>query len=127
MKRMLWLLVVLPALGACDLFGPSGPGALTARVDAPNVEVGAAVLRVSGAGVQGFSSAGGSRVFVREQNEPDTWRVVVVNPDAGELLFRIEVEDVAGPPPSALIFSAADASDEAIPADANVGVAIERE
>lgn len=129
MKRMLRLLalIALSALGACDLFGPSGPGDLTARVDAQDVDVGAAVLRVSGAGVKGFSPAGGSRVFSREQGDPGTWRVVVVNPDGGELLFRIEVEDVAAPAPSTLIFSAADTSDDALPAERNVRVIIDRE
>lgn len=127
MKRSLWILLVLPLMGACDLFGPSGPGTLTARVEGRGVEVGAAVLRVSGPGVRGFSPAGGSRVFSREQLEPDTWRVVVVNPDAGGLLFGIEVDDVSGPPPSTLIFSAADASDDPVGPEANLRVTVENE
>lgn len=132
MKRGLWILLLLPLVAACDLFGPSGPGSLTARVvgqgpDGQGVAVGAAVLQVSGSGVRGIASAGASRIFSRQQTEPGTWRVVVVNPDGGELLFEIEVDDVAAPAPSTLIFTAADTSDEPISPEANLRVTVARE
>lgn len=124
------LLVALPLLAACDLFGPSGPGAVTATVEADSVRVGAAVLQVRGTGIRGFSARGGARIFDRVSDSgeggEETYRLVVVSPDEPGLVFEIEVDDVAAPFPSTLVFSAADASDRTIDATANVRVRMER-
>ena len=128
MRRALCYLLALPLLlGACDVFEPSGPGSLTARVEGQGAQVGAAVLQVSGTGIRDFTAAGDSRLFVRQGSEPDRWRIVVVSPDGGDPVFRIDVEDVSAALPSTLVFSAAGTDDEPLAGDVHVGVTIRRE
>ena len=92
------VLACLLAAGACD-FGPKGPGALTGRVASGPIPVGAIVLEFTGAGITGFSEAGSTRLFFRE-NAPGQFRVVMVTPTPGEMSFQIQVEDVEAPFPS---------------------------
>lgn len=126
MRRFVSFVLAVSLLAGCDaLGGPRGPGTLTARIRARGAEVGAAVLRVSGAGVKGFSPAGTSRIYGRPGARSGTSRLVVVNPHPGDLSFRIRVEDVAAPP-SVEVMSAADGADRLLPAGADVRVSVER-
>lgn len=100
-------LAVLLFMGACDDTGIEGPGALVARVEAPEAELGSAVVEVRGAGIRGFEAVGGSRILTRA-SEDGSHRVVVVDPAGGDLRFRIRVDDVSAGLPGAVVRSAAD-------------------
>lgn len=115
-------LVVVAALGAgaCD-DDPSGPGTLTgwvvSSVDEP---AGAAVIEITGEGIEGFETSGSSRVFsqtVRPPTEEEgegLYRVVVVAPAGSALRFDVRVEDVAAGAPTATLVSVADTANEPI-------------
>lgn len=98
---------VVLALAACDDRGIQGPGALVARVDAPRVELGSAVVEVTGTGIRGFEAVGGSRLFARSAGD-GSHRVVVMDPGGGDLRFRIQVDDVSATLPAAVVQAAAD-------------------
>ena len=118
------VVVMALGVGACDDGALQGPGALVARVDAPDVELGSAVVEVRGSGVRGFEAVGGSRVFTRSVGD-ETHRVVVVNPSGGDLRFRIRVEDVAAALPAALVRSAADTANAVVPPSVSLTMARE--
>ena len=94
MRRALAVVALVSGLlaGACDS-GPKGPGQLTGRVRSGPIPVGAIVLEFSGTGITGFSGSGATKVFFAE-NDPGVFRVAMVTPTAGELSFRISVQDV---------------------------------
>jgi len=95
----------LVAAAACDS-GPSGPGSLTAFVDGSTV--GGVVLEVSGRGILGFEGLSSTRVYASPvAGQPDTHRVMLVNPDSGELRFEIQVRDVGMEDPVIHVVSAA--------------------
>lgn len=101
------LLLVLPLAG-CDLFGPSGPGALeaTVTVDEP---LGALVLELDGGGVTGFQGRGDTRVVGSSRvGSQGRRRVVLVTPDGSPIRFAIEVDDLGADPPSVRVVSAVD-------------------
>lgn len=121
--------VVVPAmvlvLGGCDDRGIQGPGSLVARVDAPGVELGSAVVEVRGTGIRRFEAVGGSRVFTRSAGG-DTHRVVVVDPGGGDLRFRIRVEDVAAVLPATTVRAAADTANAVVGSGVSLTVGRER-
>lgn len=121
--------VVVPAVvvivGACDDQGIQGPGSLVARVDAPDVELGSAVVEVQGTGIRGFEALGGSRVFTRSAGG-GTHRVVVVDPGGGDLRFRIRVEAVAAALPAATVQAAADTANAVVASGVSLTVGRER-
>ncbi len=103
------------ALAACGEDGPSGPGAVEVRVEAPpSVEAGAALLEVTGPGIVGFEAAGSARVFGAPHPPVEGRHRVVVLADGGELVFRVRLEDVAVLPRAAVL-EAADRQNREVP------------
>lgn len=120
------LLLSIPTLlAACDDRGIEGPGALIARVQAPEVVLGSAVLEVDGSGIVDFEAVGDARVFAREQDD-GSHRVVVVDPRGGDLRFRVRVQDVSAAPPSSIVTSAADTANVLVASGVSMTVALER-
>lgn len=104
------MVVALVVGGACSDDRPDGPGTLTAVVDAPT-PLGAVVLELRGAGVTGVTDGRDRVVSSRVGAEGERHRVVVVGETAGDLSFEVEVEDVAGTEPTAVVLSAVDGDD----------------
>lgn len=125
MKRLLPF-VILPALiglAACES-GPSGPGTITAFASGPSV--GGVVLEVQGAGIQGFTARGSSRVYsAAVAGREGTHRVIVITPDPGEMAMDIAVDDLGMEGPTIRVVSAANGDNVAI-ARSNVTVRTER-
>lgn len=113
-------------LGACDLFGPGGPGTVTAHLQRPGEGLGAAVVRVSGPGIRGFSAAADARVFHGDREGEDGHRVVVVNAAGEGLVFGIEVEELGAAPPAVRVLAAADTANAPLPDPGSVVVRLER-
>lgn len=118
--RMALVLAVVLWAGACD-DDPSGPGTFDARVLSPADEpAGAAVIEITGEGIEGFEASGSSRIFARtvraptEENGEGLYRVVVVAPAGSALRFRVRVEDVAAGPPTATLVSVADTANHPV-------------
>ena len=99
-------------VGACDS-GPKGPGQLTGRLRSGPIPVGAIVLEFTGAGITGFSGSGVTQAFFAE-NAPGVFRVVLVTTTAGEMDFKISVQDVEAPFPSITSVQAVGADNGAI-------------
>lgn len=118
--RALLPALLLGSLVGCWDDGPRGPGALVVRVEAGEAELGSALVEVRGPGIQGFEPARGSRVFSRALEEERTYRAVIVNPSGGELLFRLRVDEVSAAFPSAVVLSAADASNQLVTSGTSV-------
>ena len=114
MRRALFVAALASGLlvGACDS-GPKGPGELTGRLRSGPIPVGAIVLEFTGGGITGFSGSGVTRVFFAE-NDPGVFRVVLVTPEAGEMEFRISVQDLDAPPPTVTAVEAVGADNGAI-------------
>lgn len=101
--------LLLAVVAACDS-GPSGPGELRATLDPPpETSVGAALVTISGEGIEGISAEGETRVFSSGPDEEGDYRVVLVNTGTtGALRFRVEVSDVGAAPPSATVVELVD-------------------
>lgn len=113
-------------LSACDS-GPSGPGAVDARVEPGETGAAAAVVEVTGDGVRGFEAAGDTRIFASEvTGTPGLFRLVLVNPGPGEMRFRIEVEDRGARLPSGTVLFAADTANAPVHAVDELDVRVER-
>ena len=110
--RLVAVTAISLALGACD-WGPRGPGQLRGIVLSGVSPVGAIVLEVSGAGVQGFSEAGQTRVFFAEP-QTDVYRVVLVAADPDRIRFRVDMDDVRSPKLTTVVVEAVDDSDAPI-------------
>ena len=91
---------------ACDS-GPEGPGELTGALQVADEPVGALLLEVAGSGIEGFSGAGGARVFWEESQSADTYRVIVVGDGGGSPSFHVSVRDVGARKPRATVISVA--------------------
>jgi hypothetical protein len=118
MRRALVLVALVAGLlmGACDS-GPKGPGQLTGRLRSGPIAVGAIVLEFTGTGITRFSGSGTTQVFSAETG-PGVFRVVMVNPTAGEMDFLISVLDLEAPFPTVTAVEAVGADNGAI---ANLG------
>jgi hypothetical protein len=104
------LLVGLALVSACDR--NDGPGYVAGALEGP-IPLGAAVVDVRGTGILGFEPSGATRVF--SAVTPDgVHRVVLVGEAAGDLQFRIEVEDPRAAPPVGVLVSAADGQDHPV-------------
>lgn len=115
------LAVVLGAAACSD--DPSGPGTFTARFAGPaDTPAGAAVVEVTGEGIEGFRAAGSGSIFSRtvrlptEQTPEGLYRVVVVAPSGSPLTFDVDMEDVALGFPAATVLSVADTANAVIAA-----------
>jgi hypothetical protein len=73
------------------------------------------VLEVVGRGVQGFSGAGGTKVFWAPQNDPKVHRVVVIGQGGGDLEFLVSVEDRANRKPRATVVNLVDMENRSLP------------
>jgi hypothetical protein len=90
---------------ACDS-GPGGPGTLVASVTGNSL--GGVVLEVRGAGILGFEGLDNTRVYAAPLAEvADGYRVLLIDPEGGELRFEIQVEDVGMGDPIMHVVSAA--------------------
>ncbi len=88
-----WALTVAVLLAACDS-GPSGPATVAGTVSGDS-DLGAVVLDVVWAGVQGFEGRGGTQVYSAPvADTPNRHRVILVGPSGGELGFSILVDDL---------------------------------
>jgi hypothetical protein len=75
-------------------------------VTAPQT-LGAAVLEITGSGIQGFQGQGGNVVYGALLDAPSKrYRMVVVG--TGTLSFGVKVDDVKGSKPSVQVVSAVD-------------------
>lgn len=115
MKRLIILTALATMALGCDS-GPKGPGDLTATLQTKGVVVGGIVVQMIGSGIEGFSGAGGSKVFFAEQDEPGVYRVVVIGVGSGDLSFKVSVKDVGGRRPRATIVGAVDPNNLPLPA-----------
>jgi hypothetical protein len=105
-RRTILTLAALSVVAACDS-GPSGPGTLSATVSGP-ASLGAVLLEVTGAGVQGFVGQGGTRVYGAQVSAVDgTHRVLALTADGGPLRVGIEVLDLGAEPPIVMVLKAA--------------------
>lgn len=107
MKRFSILAVLVAFAWGCDS-GPHGPGDVTATLLAPDVAVGGIVVEMVGSGIEGFSGAGGTRVFFAQQDEPIVYRVIVIGEGSGDLSFKVSVRDRGGRFPRATVVGAVD-------------------
>ncbi|MBT8396593.1 MAG: hypothetical protein HKO65_09100 [Gemmatimonadetes bacterium] len=114
MKRLIGILGLLLLVASCDS-GPDGPGDITGTLLTPGVGVGAVVLEVVGSGVQGFSGAGGTKVFWAQQTDPKVHRVVVVGPGGGDLQFQVSVEDRSKRAPRVTVVNVVDTGNRSLP------------
>jgi hypothetical protein len=113
MKRLFVVAALsLLALG-CDS-GPDGPGDFTGTLRTEGVAVGAMVLEVVGSGIEGFSSAGGTKVFSAVQADPNTHRVMVIG-EGGDLAFQVTVQDRGRGKPKATVINAVDLENRPLP------------
>ncbi len=103
----------LVAMG-CDS-GPDGPGDFTGTLRSDGVALGAVVLEVVGNGVEGFSSAGGTKVFWAVQSDPKIHRVIVIGEGNGNLSFQVSVQDRGRGKPKATVVNAVDLENRPLP------------
>ncbi len=91
-------------IGACD-FGPSGAGSLEGRVAGPSL--GGVVLEVVGIGIRSFEGRGSTRAYSAPVSERENaHRVILIHPQAGDIVFDILVEDVGMESPVITVVSA---------------------
>lgn len=114
MKKLVGVMALAMGMWACDT-GPDGPGDLSGLVRGGSQDLGAVVFEVVGAGIEGFSGAGGSRVFWARQENPVVFRVIVVAENGGDLSFSANVSDRGGRMPRATLVSAVDTENRPIP------------
>lgn len=114
MRRFLVLAVLIPLAVGCDS-GPSGPGDLVGSIQSPDNALGGAVLEIVATGVEGFSGAGGTKVFWSIQENPVVYRVIVIGEGGGDLNFTVSVGDRSSRNPRASVVSLVDTSNRPLP------------
>lgn len=102
--------VAVAVAGCSDPDGPRGPGAYEVAIESPNGEEGAAVIQLTGSGIEGARAAD-ARVYLAHIDESTT-RVVLIRDTPGELRFQVDVRDLGAPKPSAVILQVADGDNE---------------
>lgn len=117
------LLLAVALLAGCDL-GPSGPGALSGRASAEGL--GGVVLEVQGSGIRGFAGRGSTQVYAAPvADRAGVHRVILIDPEGGELGFDVEVDDRGMEGPMVTVVQAAGTDNATMPAS-EVAVRIER-
>lgn len=107
--KLRFIVVVLAALvSACGDSGPQGPGSFRASVQATGPAAGAAILDVTGPGIQGFQGTGDTRVFPALIDAAAGVHRVIAVSASGVISFRIQVEQVELGAPAVLVVDAAD-------------------
>ena len=114
MKRLILIGALAFLAVGCDS-GPSGPGEITGTIRSPGPALGGAVLEIVSSGVEGFSGAGGTRVFSAIQENPVVHRVIVIGDSGGHLTFSVSVQDQGGRLPRASVVSLVDLNNVPIP------------
>lgn len=107
---------------------PSGPGWVDLVVSAP-VPLGAAVVQISGSGVEEFEQPAQGwfeLVPMPPSGTTPVHRVVVIQEQPGELRLRVRVADLDAPLPSASVMEATDASDAPLASLASVEASLRR-
>ncbi|MGD2047516.1 MAG: hypothetical protein PVH96_14970 [Gemmatimonadota bacterium] len=107
--RLLLLGMLVGSVACFDSGAPPHPGSLTATVQSPNGDEGAAVVRLLGDGVLGVHGAGATEAY--SATSADGARVVLISMPGGALTFDVEVVDT-GRPPSVLFQQVAGPDDE---------------
>lgn len=111
--RFLAPLLLTGALGACE--DASGPGVIEAAVENPRRLAGAALVEITGVGVQDVQAVGPVRVFWSATDRTGVIRVIVSTPDADTpLRFTLSVADVSAPAPSAQVVAATSLANDPI-------------
>lgn len=104
------LLVTVAALSACWDVGPvSGPGTVDAVIVSPHGAEGAALVVLTGGWLGEVVGLGDTEAY--RSDASGSTRVVLVNPEGGDLAFRIGVADTTRLP-TALIEQVAGPDDE---------------
>lgn len=110
-------------LGACDS-GPEGPGSFVGR--ASGESLGAVLLEVQGPGIAGFAGRGSTQVYSGGvPSKVDTYRVILVDPQGGDIGFEIEVEDLGMEGPIITVIQAS-RTDNVLMSPSGVAVSVER-
>jgi hypothetical protein len=113
----------LLVIAACDS-GPSGPGSLIGRVTGESL--GGVVLEVTGAGIRGFEGRGNTQAYAAPMaGRENMHRVLLIDPQGGEILFEILVDDVGMDDPVMVVVSAA-GTDNLTQMAASIDVRVER-
>lgn len=113
MRRRAWVTALAVVLAGCD-GGPSGPGTILARASGP--DVGGAVLEMSGSGIRGFTGRGSTRVYwAGVPGRAGVFRVVLVDPEGGDMGFDLVVDDRGMDGPTVTVISAAGTDNRLIP------------
>jgi hypothetical protein len=84
------------------------------------------VLEVVGKGIEGFSSAGATRVFSAPTATADTHRVILVSDVPGTLQFRVSVVDVGDRKPRAAVINVVSGDNLPLPATSDYNVVFSR-
>ena len=113
MKRLLVAAVLSLWAVGCDS-GPDGPGDFSGTLQTNAGSVGGVVLEVVGTGIEGFSGAGGTKVFSAVQADPKVHRVIVIG-EGGELTFQVSVQDRGRGKPKATVINAVDLENRPLP------------
>ena len=125
MRRFIGFVVLAVLAVGCDT-GPDGPGDLSGSVRSSGLPLGGAVFEVIGGGIQGFSGAGGTKVFWARQEDPVVFRVVVVGGGSGDLTFSVSVQDRGGRFPRATLVSLVDVNNVPLPVTGEYDVTFAR-
>lgn len=122
--RMVALCLVLSVYG-CDLFGPDGPGTLSATIRGPQ-PLGGVVVEVTGSGIEGFEGLGATQVLGAVVSAAEgRHRVVAIVPPGGDLRVGIRVADLGGEKPRFSLVWAVDPANAPV-ATEGVRVRVER-
>jgi hypothetical protein len=124
--RLLGLTLVVGALASCS-DDPSGPGTVTLTVRG-SVPLGAAVVELRGAGVQGVRPlASGWVVVDRVAGEAgEVRRLAIVQTQPGTLSVEVDLADLGADFPSLTVLGASDANDLPRPSLGGVRASFQR-
>jgi hypothetical protein len=87
---------------------------ILARATGP--DVGGAVLEISGSGIRGFTGRGSTQVYsAAVPGRAGVFRVVLVDPEGGDMGFDIEVDDRGMDGPVAAVVSVAGTDNGLLP------------
>jgi len=97
LRRIALTVFVAAVVSGCTDQAPvSGPGTMTVTVRSPNGDEGAALVSLLGDDVGTVSAAGATEVHSLQGNS--VTRVVLIDQNGGELMFRVAVADTTNPP-----------------------------